>query len=253
MVRLVADVAALNADHSTAKRHLMSGLKKMIGADCWAWTLSYLHPDRPPAYVSFYHEGFTESRFAHYLQAIEHPDMQRLTAPFAEAIRSGGASQVTRLRQQIDPEQRFLSSDVYPLWLAADIAPLILSAKPLTEECVSLIALYRRPDQPLFTERESRIAHILLTEVPWLHATGWPEDFGVTAPELPRRRRVVLNLLLEGRSRKEIAGALDLSVHTVSDHVKEIYRTFRVQSHAELMRRFIRGDARDGLEQRIGA
>lgn len=34
MVRLVADVAALQADHMTAKRFLMEGLVKLVGADC---------------------------------------------------------------------------------------------------------------------------------------------------------------------------------------------------------------------------
>jgi hypothetical protein len=83
MVRLVGEVVALNTDHASAKNYLMNGLAKMIGADCWVWMLSYLHPDKPPVYASCQHEGFSNDRFARYLQAIEHPDMQALTAPFA--------------------------------------------------------------------------------------------------------------------------------------------------------------------------
>jgi DNA-binding CsgD family transcriptional regulator len=38
---------------------------------------------------------------------------------------------------------------------------------------------------------------------------------------------------------------VDLSIHTVGDYVKDIYRAFGVQSHAELMRRFTGGDNSD--------
>jgi len=49
MVRLVAEVAGLHADHAIAKRYLMDGLKEMIGADCWAWSLGYFHPEKAPS------------------------------------------------------------------------------------------------------------------------------------------------------------------------------------------------------------
>jgi DNA-binding CsgD family transcriptional regulator len=163
-------------------------------------------------------------------------------------VAAGGGSQVTLLREEIDPSADFAASGAYPLWLEADIAPLILSARPVTEKCMSAIGIYRRPDQPLFNERESRIAHILLSEVSWLHATGWPEDFGARVPTLSPRCRLVLNLLLEGHSRKMVADKLEISIHTVSGYVKEIYRTFGVQSHAELLRRFSGGSEKGAGE-----
>ena len=238
MVRLVADVAALQADHTTAKRFLMNGLREMIGASCWVWALGYLNPDKPPVYASYLHEGFDESRFARYLRAVEHPDMRFLMEPFTRELMERQA-QLTRgycAGGEIEKER------VHSFWAAADIAPIILSACPLNEECVSIIALYRPADQPMFDERERKLAHILLTEVPWLHAAGWPEDFAARTPMLSRQRRLVLNLLLEGHSRKMVADQLGLSIHTVSDYVKDIYRNFGVQSHAELMRRFTKGD-----------
>jgi len=244
MVRLVADVAALRTDHASAKRFLMNGLMEMIGADCWAWMLAYLHPEKPPVHVSIQHGGFSEERFACYLEAIEHPDMEMLIAPFARDIQAAG-SHVTRLRQQIDPADNFSRSAVFPLWHAADIAPLMISGQRVCGDCMSAIGIYRRADQPLFNEREARLAHIILTEVPWLHANGWPEDLGVKTPTLSRQRRLVLNLLLEGHSRKAIATQIGLSIHTISDYVKNIYTTFGVQSHAELMRRFTKGNSFD--------
>lgn len=241
MVRLVAEVAALRGDHTTSKRYLMDGLLGLVGADSWVWALGYLDPTRPPVYASYLHEGFDEERFARYLQAVEHPGMKVLMGPFTEELMER-KSHITRTRQQIDrPGDSASAAVANDFWLAADIAPIILSARPLNEECVSIIALYRRADQPMFSERERKIAHILLTEAFWLHAEGWPEDFGAKTPELSRPRRLVLNLLLEGHSRKMIADRLNLSIHTVSGYVKDIYANFNVQSHAELMRRFTRG------------
>jgi DNA-binding CsgD family transcriptional regulator len=245
LVRLIAEVAALNTDHDSAKRHLMDGLATLIDADCWIWTLSYLHPEKPPVYASLQDAGFDEERFGDFLQTIEHPGMRKLTAPFARELLSG-KGEATHLDQRIDPVGRFSARDVDPWWLAADVAPLILSAQPLNDECVSLIGLYRHAHRPLFSERENRMAHILLTEVPWLHATSWQDNGGGHAPSLSRSRRLVLNLLLEGHSRKMVADQLNLSIHTVGDYVKDIYRTFGVQSHAELIRRFSRGDCNDG-------
>lgn len=237
MVRLVAEVAALNTDHTAAKNHLMAGLAKLIGADCWAWALSELLPGKVPAHVAINHGGFDEQRFARYLLAVSHPDMTELNAPFAAEL-AKLRCHFTRLRQEIDPGNRFPQTQAYTLWLAADIAPLILSARPLNDRCVSHVALYRKADAPLFNERERMIAHIILTEVAWLHALGWPDDLGAKVPALSPRCRLVLNFLLEGHGRKFIADELGISIHTVSGYVKEIYAAFRVQSHAELMRRF---------------
>lgn len=241
MVRLVAEVAALNADHATAKRHLMDGLTALVGASCWAWTLGYLHPDKPPVYISIQNGGFTEERFVRLLKASDHPDMKALTAPFAAELMTR-RSQLTRLRQQIDPENTFPSTEAYPLWVSAGVSPLMLSARPLNEQCVSMIGLYRPADAPLFNERERQIADVVLSEVSWLHAMGWPEDLGAKAPALSRRCRMVLNLLIEGLSRKFIAAVMNISINTVAGYVKEIYAAFGVQSQAELMRRFARSN-----------
>jgi DNA-binding NarL/FixJ family response regulator len=110
---------------------------------------------------------------------------------------------------------------------------------------VSSLGFYRRQHEPAFTERESRIAHIVLSEVPWLHEEGWPEDRAVSVPQLPPRSRLVLNLLLDGRNRKEIAASLSLSEHTIAGYQKSIYSHFGVGSHAALMRRFQLGDGGD--------
>lgn len=61
-----------------------------------------------------------------------------------------------------------------------------------------------------------------------------------TMAALPARVQEVLVCLLHGKSEKEIARELHLSVHTVHSNVKSLYRTFQVTSRAELMSLWIR-------------
>lgn len=58
--------------------------------------------------------------------------------------------------------------------------------------------------------------------------------------DLPARARPVLACLLEGDGDKQIAARLGLSVHTVNEYTKAIYRHFGVRSRPELLARWIR-------------
>jgi DNA-binding NarL/FixJ family response regulator len=53
------------------------------------------------------------------------------------------------------------------------------------------------------------------------------KDFGLT-----EREREVLELMKEGLTKKEIAGRLDLSFHTVDDYLRNIYAKLHVHSQA---------------------
>ncbi len=53
--------------------------------------------------------------------------------------------------------------------------------------------------------------------------------------ELPRRQREVLELLLVGKNTKQVASELKISVHTVNDYIKAIYRRYDVSCRAELL------------------
>ncbi len=252
IVRLLGEVAALPGDHTRKKRHLMDGLCNLIHADAWVWSLACQYEaGKPPMYAGFMHGGFTEDQFPKYLAAVEHPASMAMTIPFIDEIRNY-QSHLTRTIGQISgglweyfDEKNPARFESAHLWREAGIGTLLLSSRPLDERCASGIGIYRRTGSNPFTPRESRIAHIILSEVPWLHEQGWPEDRGVTVPKLSPRQRLVLNLLLESRSRKDIASHLGISENTLAGYVKEIFRHFRVHSQAELMRRFMQGDGGD--------
>jgi DNA-binding NarL/FixJ family response regulator len=67
---------------------------------------------------------------------------------------------------------------------------------------------------------------------------------------LSRREIEVMELLLEGKSNKQIAESFDISVRTVEFHLKNIYSKFQVTRVTPFQ--WTLGDLRDEGYERIG-
>lgn len=244
VVRLLGDVASRDTDFLEKKTFLMNGLCNLIDADAWIWGVGQHNPDAAPFYVSFTRGNIDDERFAKLMQAVNHPEMEVFARPYSEELQKT-QKHLTRLRQQINSDGSFSGSKAEAAWRNANIDAVILSCKPLADGGFSSIGIYRNLGKPLFSERESRIAHIVLSEVSLLHLQGLPAERGESAESLYPRLRTVLNLLIESWSRKQIAAQLQLSENTVHTYVKEIYRHYGVHSHAELIKRFSIGNGGD--------
>lgn len=245
MMAVLGHIAGLDEDLATKRRILLEKLAELIDADCWHWCLlGRKTAGELPTFSVFLKGGFTEEQFAKYLTAQEHPEMAMFNAPILAELEKHEAH-ITRLRQQIDSENRFPKSNVYQFWREADVAPLILSMRPSLNGQVSAVSLFRSFDRPLFNERENRITHVMLSSVPWLHEEAWPnhphERMGTLSPRL----HTVINLLLQGTCRKQIATEMGISIHTVGDYIKDVYLRFEVHSQSELIRRFVEGNGGD--------
>jgi DNA-binding CsgD family transcriptional regulator len=90
------------------------------------------------------------------------------------------------------------------------------------------VALHRAWGEPPMGDRERALADAVLEQCVFLRQQS-PLD------TLPLRLREVLGLLSRGLSEKQVAADLDLSVHTVHDHVKALHRRLGVQSRGELL------------------
>ena len=245
VVRILAGIATMEGPLDDKRLRLMNELAALLGTDSWVWGFSpLLLPGEQPVYLVQARGGFDEARTSRWLMAVEHPDTGAMTASLAQAMMESQA-QVTRLRQDIITDERFLNSPAHPLWHAANVSEMILSIRPLPGEGTSVAAFYRPVGAPAFTPREARIAHIVLTGVPWLHEQSRPHATATEIPKLPPRCRLILNQLVTGRARKEIAADLELSLHTVNDYIKRIFRHFGVHSQTQLVARLRNGDGHD--------
>ncbi len=54
--------------------------------------------------------------------------------------------------------------------------------------------------------------------------------------QLTRREAEVMQLLLQGKTNKQIAESLFLSIHTIKNHLQRIYEKYQVHSRTELFR-----------------
>lgn len=98
-----------------------------------------------------------------------------------------------------------------------------------------VLVVSRRWKEKPFTERERLLVKLIHDElVAKLHPQNLSAPKQLFAP-LPLRLQHVLKCLLDGKSEKETAQALDLSFHTVHSYVKDIYQHFGVGSRAELL------------------
>lgn len=246
MVQLLGDVIALPAGATEKKRHLMEGLCRLIGGDAWAWSRLHLQEGFAPRQILMLNGGFDEERLAKWAMAIEHPQMKPVTGNLvAEAV--AGSRGFTRRDADFVPADWWDSPDdlAFRLWTEANIRSFMLSAWPLPGGGFSGVGIYRNADRPHFNARECRIAHILFSEIPWLHQAGHGEGEGSELVPLPPRQRTVLNLLVQGWTRRGIASEVGISVQTVHGYVKKLFHYFGVHSQPELIARFTSGDGGD--------
>lgn len=244
IVRLLGEVIAMQGGIQDKRRHLMDGLCRIIDASAWVWCMAEFDPDKPPSFIGMIHSGFDDERFARYLEAMNHPAMEPVTRPASLELQEKGVH-LTRTRRQMDPDFLLENSAAAPYWKRVGIGAIMTSIRPMPEGGTSGIGVYRDLGRPHFEEREVRIAHIILSEVPWLHFTAFPDQASQDITRLYPRHRTVLNLLGDGWSRKKIASHLGISENTVHGYVKEIFRHFDVHSQSELLARFTKGDGGD--------
>lgn len=242
-----------DGDFSEKRSRVLNGIAGLISARSWFWAVTAfdtaaLESETPgqPKTTVLDKSGFTEEQFAAYVESQRHPDMAWIAAPLFEAC-NATEGRVTRHRLQMHPREALENSEVNDLFVKAGMGPIIISQKKKVDNSTAVIAFCRPSGAEEFDARETKIAHIILSEIEWLHENSWPEYPETQAAMLSVRLTSILNLLLEGDPRKMIAQKLGLSEYTVSDYVKAIYKHFDVHSHTELILRFTKGDGGDGL------
>jgi DNA-binding CsgD family transcriptional regulator len=248
IVRLLSEVAVLNGDHAQKKRALMNGLQKLVDADGWLWSMTRVdYQTKTPISVGLIHQGLSDKQLMGWLEASQTPSCPPPEdAPLSDITRTG--QHFTRTRQQVVSDEDWYSHPaVIKHRLAVGLDHFLYSVYPLDEpDMYSAIGLFRFRGREAFTPLEAKIAHILLSEVKWLHFAELPRDEGRYVPKLTPRQRVVLIMLIEARDKDEIARLLHISPHTAKDHIKAVYQHFEVSSQLELIRRFRFGDGGDG-------
>lgn len=243
IVRLLGDVLAAPGGSREKRRLLMERLCTVVNSSAWVWCMADYVPDQQLGHSGILHGGFDDSRFASFLEALNHPAMEAVSARSSKDFLENGVHITRNLPQLEQGGPPMMDSEAGPWWKKADIGTLMVSLRPMEAGGASAIGFYRNTGAPHFNERETRIAHIVLSGVPWLHYAAFPNQEFIT--RLYPRHRTILNLLCDGWSRKKIADHLGLSVNTVHGYARTIFRNFGVHTQSELLSRFTLGDGGD--------
>lgn len=239
LVRLMSKVAMREGGTAVQKRVLIEELSNWLRADYWMWNVSKITSTGVIVAVSLMH-NLSDRQLA--LVAQENSSSPE--SPFnaaAKALCFEHGSWSGRLEDVLD---RASAADrLYTRDPEIDMAESLFSFRQIPNDpgLFSAISLHRGHGSAPFSTRDLRIAHLLLSEVEWLHEDGAPKERSNACAGLAPRHQTVLTLLIDGQSTKQIAQNLELSEHTVRDYVKEIYRGFQVSSRAQLMKHFMVG------------
>ena len=240
--RLVTEVCQLGHDAQAWTSHLMEGLAELFEAKMVGIVWAKL-PERPgefnQAEVELHH-GFSDDELRVYTQTYCGQD-NTFQGEFVRRLVNIPARFVTVRRQDLMSDEEWYSmpviNDVHrQLDIDANISSFFVS---LSMGRLFGIAVHRRWGKPQFTiaeRRQLRLLHLELARA-WRLRFASPNDQDGAIRALPERLRQVLWLLCLGRSEKEVAAYLDISRHTVHNHVKRLHDTLGVRSRGELISR----------------
>lgn len=233
----------LNLTPNEIKHLLAQGLARLTNADTYFWNIGVLDGDLPGDSIatSYIDGGWTDDAERNgFIHAMTHSEIAiEVGKKIATESQNGKSCTVIRQERYSDEEWPTIPNEFRDLGLAE----YLLSVVPLGSISFSCIGLHRRLGKPPFSVRDRAVVHVVFTNAGWIHNQGLSIESGKVAIRLTPREREVLLHLLRGDSQKMIAAKLEISVYTVGDYMKQIYKQFEVKSRGELLGRFIAPDA----------
>jgi DNA-binding CsgD family transcriptional regulator len=149
---------------------------------------------------------------------------------------------VTAARDELTDEASYHASPTYlnlrrPLNLDDYVVSIRFVDVPKRTEAINID---RPHGAPPFGAREVTLMKLLHDEIAPLVGVRLATEDHLSRDGLSRRLRECLSSLLDGRSEKEVAAAMQIGSRTVHDYVTALYEHFQVSSRAELLAYFIR-------------
>lgn len=199
---------------------------------CLGWRVRDLVPASPTPELL--------ARFHHFLQHAVKQNLEHIGHTTVHVLRGSGAFRIYTLRGPgfLDFEE-FRQTEHYRLYYEKNhLADRMWIGCPVNSDVESGFVLDRftREGRPFFSEHDRVRAEMILRGLKWFNRR-LVLSRGVIAGKTPctPAERKTLGLLLTGKSEKEIAQELAVSVGTAHNRITTIFKKFAVRSRAELM------------------
>jgi DNA-binding CsgD family transcriptional regulator len=242
IVKLLGEAVVTGPDIASKRRFILSGLSDMVGADGWIWQQARAEPDGTIFNFSFMDGGWrTETQRSIGLAGNHTPESQEILKSLTAPIHPG-SPHVTSLRRDFLPDSAWYGSGMFEKYRKpASLDDFIFTYYIIGPREVSIIGLHNGLHSPPFTEEHRLIAHVITSQIDWLHRKDADVPAKTKVTGLSPRQRQIVMFLLTGDSVKQIASRLNLSINTVNNHLKLIHKHFGVSSRGELLSQFMGG------------
>ena len=237
--RLIGECREVGDDPIAWRTHLLEGAMRLAGARvgmCGELVLATNNYTNPQVAL-----GWNDGQAAiwhDYLSA--HVGKDDL---FWDRVQNEAAMlQTVRRCDYVADDEWYGQAYVDEGWRPADVDRIILSGRMCRRAGPTLdgVILLRAWGEKRFTKRDQRLVRLLHDEIAPLVGGQLAAAHEPGPSGLSRRKREVLECLLEGDSDKFIALRLGISTATVSEYVTAIFRHFGVSSRAQLSASFLR-------------
>ena len=243
-MRIMTDVAALKSNPVVQRQTLIDGLqaffKTKLGwlmiADNW----------RPKRQVVMIHQVLTSNVIPLWVEyigdfTVNHPIEQDVYGD--SSIRNPQLLQVLR-RDELLPdkaaEKKYAPCVKFMNLLEVGDAAIGAYRTGPGGDRIVAFSLHRDISSPKLTEQEFALVRLAIEEIQEMQHRGHIAFRPPVDADLSPRLQQVLERILTGKSAKEIAAELKLSVHTVREHLQRLYARYKVNTRQDLTSKFLR-------------
>jgi len=209
LVYLLGEVVSPRDPIGSKRGSLMAALNEWLGGDAWIWLLAGPRIDGEPLILDSRHHGMGGRETSDFFNGMSAGDSAGASSPALTITRPGDIS---------------------------GMQDGVCQSRRRADGLLACVGIFRRAEREQFSDREIRLARIVMDEVDWLYEDKPPPAGAGERHGLSPRQGSIMDLLLQGWDRKRIAGHLGISHNTLAGHIKEIYRRMGVRSHAELFK-----------------
>ena len=240
--RLLGILREAETDRPAWRQRMVTGLCGLLGAKQGSILgLDGFHPNGQMRLIDAVHGGWANATAAAIWEGQLRSGEFKSDVLLIKAQEVPGAV-MAMLRAELVPDDEFYAAplvrELLPM-MGIDSHVVGWQRMPGGGEAVGL-TFHRELGARAFSVKERTVLRLFIEELHLLRRDGKLGPTEVESPRLSRREQQVLGRLLAGASVKETAGKLSLSVRTVEDYVKTIYRKHGVHSRGELMARYMR-------------
>lgn len=239
---LISECRALGGDGFAWRRHLVDHLPRLIDADMIFFLDSRIvgEPEspegwlRPIALVDHWPTDSSREEFLRFMRGGRHEH-----TPMAHMIDGREGIRIAS-RRDFCPDDDAWQKDPFFLeyFIPCNLDEFVHSVNQGPDKLVQMLSVQRIMGRPPFSRKVTHLLRAL-----WIELRRYqPHELSPVADSafmnLPKRMLQILSCMLAGHTAKETATQLEISMHTVQEHIKRLYKRCGATNRAELATQF---------------